>query len=88
MLLNDNEVLYFGDSARVECNNGFRNVGPDSIKCLANQTLTEVPRCKDIDECAESISNCALKTTNCINLEGGYYCQCQTGFQSHICKLL
>lgn len=88
IVLNGVNHLVFGDSAHVECNNGFRNVGADSIKCLANRTLSGQPKCRDIDECALPSSGCAVKTTICNNLEGSYYCQCQKGFQSQLSKHL
>lgn len=33
----------------------------------------------DINECAESLSNCTSEAT-CINTGGGYYCNCPTGY--------
>ncbi|KAI1733255.1 CUB domain-containing protein [Ditylenchus destructor] len=82
--LEQEQSLYFGDSARVECNVGFRSVGAESIKCLANQTVSGTPGCKDVDECAEQLSSCTPKSTSCVNLEGGYSCECQTGFQPQL----
>lgn len=86
IILNGANHLVFGDSAHIDCNSGFRNIGTDSIKCLANQTLSGQPDCRDIDECASLSSGCAAKTTTCNNLEGGYYCQCKKGFQSQLSK--
>ena len=34
----------------------------------------------DIDECAENGDQCHVKAT-CINEDGGYSCQCQTGYE-------
>uniref|UniRef100_A0A0R3RA38 Sushi domain-containing protein n=1 Tax=Brugia timori TaxID=42155 RepID=A0A0R3RA38_9BILA len=56
--------------ARVECQPGFRTVGADSLKCLANQTLSDVPECQDIDECAEGSAICSIPSTKCINMPG------------------
>ncbi|CAD5221161.1 unnamed protein product [Bursaphelenchus okinawaensis] len=77
-------ALEFGDSARVECSPGFRSTGADSVKCLANQTLSQVPECRDVDECAEGIASCFVKSTKCINLKGGYTCQCLDGFRPQL----
>ena len=34
--------LQFGNSLRVECHSGFQSVGAETLKCLANQTLSGV----------------------------------------------
>lgn len=81
------ERFEFGDLARVECQPGFRTVGADSLKCLANQTLSDVPECQDIDECAEGSAICSIQSTKCINMPGGYHCQCLSGFQAQLCKI-
>ncbi|KAL3983031.1 EGF-like domain family protein [Acanthocheilonema viteae] len=78
------ERFEFGDLARVECQPGFRTVGADSLKCLANQTLSDVPKCEDIDECAEGSAICNVQSTKCINMPGGYHCQCLSGFQAQL----
>lgn len=80
------EKFEFGDSARIECQTGFRTVGADSLKCLANQTLSDMPECRDIDECAEGSAVCSAQSTKCINMPGGYHCQCLSGFQPQLCK--
>ncbi|KAL3108455.1 hypothetical protein niasHT_015377 [Heterodera trifolii] len=72
--------MLYGESLRVECRNGFRSVGAETVKCLANQTLSGVPQCNDIDECAEKMANCASKSSQCVNTPGGYQCQCLKGF--------
>jgi hypothetical protein len=33
----------------------------------------------DINECAESLSNCTREAT-CVNTGGGYYCDCPAGY--------
>uniref|UniRef100_A0A914C4L0 Fibropellin-1 n=1 Tax=Acrobeloides nanus TaxID=290746 RepID=A0A914C4L0_9BILA len=76
--------LEFGDSAKVECEPGFRNVGTDSVKCLANQTLSGTAECQDIDECIDGTANCSPKSTGCVNMPGGYHCQCQRGYQPQL----
>ncbi|OZC07372.1 sushi domain protein, partial [Onchocerca flexuosa] len=78
------ERFEFGDLARIECQPGFRTVGADSLKCLANQTLSDVPECQDIDECAEGSAICNIQSTKCINMPGGYHCQCLSGFQAQL----
>jgi hypothetical protein len=37
--------------------------------------------CVDIDECFEGADNCTEDAT-CVNVEGGYYCDCDPGFES------
>ena len=34
--------LQFGDALRIQCRPGFRSVGAETLKCLANQTLSGV----------------------------------------------
>ncbi|VDM23842.1 unnamed protein product [Toxocara canis] len=80
------EHFEVGDSARIECLPGFRSVGADSLRCLANQTLSDVAECRDIDECAEGSAVCSAQSTKCINMPGGYHCQCLSGFQPQLCK--
>ncbi|VDD92750.1 unnamed protein product, partial [Enterobius vermicularis] len=59
------EKFEFGDSAHIECHPGFRTVGVDSLRCLANQTLSDVAECRDIDECAEACTPAStLKATS------------------------
>lgn len=82
MVLPFRGVLEFGEAARVECRPGFRSTGADFVKCLANQTLSTVPECQDIDECVEGIASCAAKSSRCVNLEGGYECRCLAGFRA------
>ncbi|CAJ0918219.1 unnamed protein product, partial [Mesorhabditis belari] len=74
------EKFHFGDTARVECDFGYKSDGADEVKCLANQTLSSIPKCIDIDECAEQKSLCSESSTICKNLPGGYTCQCLSGF--------
>jgi len=35
----------------------------------------------DVDECAEGMSTCDLSSTECVNVVGGYFCQCRPGFR-------
>uniref|UniRef100_A0A914GWY3 Uncharacterized protein n=1 Tax=Globodera rostochiensis TaxID=31243 RepID=A0A914GWY3_GLORO len=72
--------LLFGESLRVECRHGFRSMGAETVKCLANQTLSGASECRDIDECAEKLANCASKSSQCVNTPGGYHCRCLKGF--------
>lgn len=78
--------LEFGGSARVECAPGFRIMGPDTVTCMANETLSGTPECRDVDECVEGTANCNAKSTACVNMPGGYYCQCRSGFKSQLGK--
>ena len=34
----------------------------------------------DIDECAEGIDNCGRVSTDCVDVNGSYECQCKTGY--------
>lgn len=81
------EKFEFGDSAHIECHPGFRTVGVDSLRCLANQTLSDVAECRDIDECAEGLAVCSPQSTKCINMPGGYHCQCLAGFQPQLSEI-
>uniref|UniRef100_A0A9J2P4X9 Sushi, von Willebrand factor type A, EGF and pentraxin domain-containing protein 1 n=1 Tax=Ascaris lumbricoides TaxID=6252 RepID=A0A9J2P4X9_ASCLU len=78
------ERFEVGDSVRIECLPGFRSVGAASLRCLANQTLSDVAECRDIDECAEGSAVCSAQSTKCINMPGGYHCQCLSGFQPQL----
>ena len=80
-------ILEFDDEAKVQCDFGFRNNGVETVKCLANQTLSTIPVCADINECAEQASSCSTKSTVCKNLAGGYFCECRQGFQPQKGKL-
>uniref|UniRef100_A0A7E4V9J7 Sushi, von Willebrand factor type A, EGF and pentraxin domain-containing protein 1 n=1 Tax=Panagrellus redivivus TaxID=6233 RepID=A0A7E4V9J7_PANRE len=73
--------LAFDDVAQVQCVPGYRTDGVDEVKCLANQTLSTIPKCVDVDECAEQIATCSAKSTKCVNLPGGYFCECKQGFK-------
>ena len=35
---------------------------------------------QDINECIEGTDTCDDVTTNCVNVEGGFTCQCKLGF--------
>lgn len=76
----DRDRLHYGDSVRVECAAGFRLHGPELVHCLANQTLSTLPECRDLDECAEELGACATQSTQCMNAIGGYECRCLAGF--------
>lgn len=62
-------------------------MGPDTVTCLANETLSGTPECRDIDECIEGTANCNAKSTACVNMPGGYYCQCRSGFKPQLGEL-
>lgn len=56
------------------------------IKCGANQTFEQVPKCVDIDEC-QMPGTCDAGSTNCKNLVGGYQCECKSGYSPSLdCK--
>ncbi|PIO61201.1 sushi domain protein, partial [Teladorsagia circumcincta] len=78
------QPFQFGDAARVHCDAGFRADGPEEVKCLANQSLSTVPSCRDVNECAEGLAQCQEASTKCVNLPGGYTCQCLSGFQPQL----
>ena len=46
----DGMTLEFDDSAKAVCRPGFHLSGPDNVRCMANRTFTERPKCVDIDE--------------------------------------
>ncbi|CAJ0600817.1 unnamed protein product [Cylicocyclus nassatus] len=78
------QPFQFGDAAKVHCDAGFHADGPEEVKCLANQSLSAVPSCRDIDECIQGLSQCQEGSTRCVNLPGGYSCQCLDGFQPQL----
>lgn len=84
MLVAADKVYYFGDSTRVVCRQGFRAVGPDSVTCMANQTFSAMPVCEDINECADGSADCIPGSTKCVNLPGGYRCDCLPGYQAQL----
>jgi len=90
--------FYFQDEVRVQCYRGYKLdmshlVGGPApglingiIRCGANQTFDNVPKCVDIDEC-QLISTCDLASTTCKNLPGGYQCECKQGYSPNLdCK--
>ncbi|KAI6239571.1 Sushi, von Willebrand factor type A, EGF and pentraxin domain-containing protein 1 [Aphelenchoides fujianensis] len=84
IVVSGNGRLEFGDSARVECAAGYRLSGPEVVHCLANQTLSPVSECRDLDECVEELATCSAKSTECENLDGGYSCRCLNGFRPQL----
>ncbi|VDM57878.1 unnamed protein product, partial [Angiostrongylus costaricensis] len=75
----------FGDVARLHCDAGFRVNGPEEVRCcLANQSLSAVPSCHDVNECTEGLAQCQEASTQCVNLPGGYTCRCLSGFQPQL----
>lgn len=92
--------FYYLDEARVQCQRGYRldvahlngsqasgqQLVTGIVRCGANQTFEQVPRCVDVDEC-QVASTCDLATTLCKNLPGGYHCECKPGFAANLeCK--
>ncbi|CAI4229546.1 unnamed protein product [Auanema sp. JU1783] len=78
------EVFRFGDVAKVVCEDGFRVEGVDEVKCLANQTVSHVSSCRDVNECSEGLAKCQGPSTSCVNLPGGYSCDCLEGYQPQL----
>ncbi|PAV81139.1 hypothetical protein WR25_22383 [Diploscapter pachys] len=78
------EIFRFGDIARVTCNPGYGLRGPEEVRCLSNQTLSQVPECVDIDECKNGMAKCRADSTSCHNIPGGYECKCLKGFESEL----
>lgn len=37
---------------------------------------------EDIDECSNGPSVCQSSSSDCVNLEGSFYCQCHPGYRS------
>ena len=74
-----------------ECKSGFEGSG---VNCVAKTTPTVAPTtppscdigfffdgksCVDFDECATGLNDCHSDAT-CNNIEGGYTCECKSGF--------
>lgn len=48
-VIDQTRKYYYGDEARVQCHRGFKLTGgPSIIKCGANQTFTNVPKCEGV----------------------------------------
>ena len=73
----------FGDEARVQCHRGYKLDGHPVIKCGANQTFDNLPKCRDVDECLSS-SACDLASTQCSNTNGAHFCKCKEGFEPNL----
>uniref|UniRef100_A0A915IT90 Uncharacterized protein n=1 Tax=Romanomermis culicivorax TaxID=13658 RepID=A0A915IT90_ROMCU len=84
VILNADKQYFYEDSTKVVCRSGFRPVGSDTIRCLANQTFSSAPECRDIDECAEVQSGCSVTSTRCENMPGGFQCRCLSGYEPQL----
>ncbi|UYV83192.1 clec-78 [Cordylochernes scorpioides] len=73
---------FFGDEAKVQCHRGFRLEGNAVITCGPNQNFTELPMCRDVDEC--SATSCDTASTTCTNTAGGFFCRCKEGFEPNL----
>ena len=75
-----------------ECNNGFIGDGKNCIVTTTPSTPSVPPSCDigffldintltciDFDECASGLNDCHADAT-CSNTEGGYTCECKSGF--------
>ncbi|XP_055635764.1 uncharacterized protein LOC129775276 isoform X1 [Toxorhynchites rutilus septentrionalis] len=69
---------YYGDEVRIQCHKGYRQVGPNIVKCNADQEFDAIPTCEDINECVTS--PCDIASTECMNTQGSFHCQCKDGF--------
>ncbi|KAG0433549.1 hypothetical protein HPB47_019805, partial [Ixodes persulcatus] len=76
-------AYYFEDEAKVQCHKGYRLEGNHVITCGPNQTFTNLPTCRDINECASS-SACDSASTICTNTSGGFFCKCKKGFEPNL----
>lgn len=47
--------------------------------------LLQAPSCVDINECQDGSAACIPASTECINLPGGYKCQCLSGYEAQMC---
>ncbi|CAD6196234.1 unnamed protein product [Caenorhabditis auriculariae] len=74
----------YGDVARVVCDPGFVIDGPEEVRCLANQSLSSVPTCVDVNECENGLAQCQNIGTKCVNVPGSYVCECVAGFQPQL----
>ena len=70
---------YYQDQAKVRCYKGFRLIGSNIISCGEEEEFTNLPKCVDIDECANP--QCDFSTTECVNTPGSHYCKCKTGME-------
>ena len=66
---------YYQDRASVRCNKGFRLIGTNIISCGEDQEFVNLPKCVDIDECANP--QCDFSSTECVNTAGSHYCKCK-----------
>nr|CAD7258136.1 unnamed protein product [Timema shepardi] len=73
---------YFGDEARVQCHKGYKLIGSNIIKCGVDQKFLNVPKCEDVNECANS--QCDTASSECINTPGSFHCRCRKGFAPNL----
>jgi hypothetical protein len=59
--------------------------GSYKCECLPGYATTDQDRCIDIDECTQNNGGCQHF---CHNTEGGYFCDCRTGFEVRYRTLL
>lgn len=80
-IVDSKRKYFFEDEARIQCHRGFKLDGLATIKCGANQTFDDLPKCRDIDECT-SPAACDGASTECTNTPGGFFCKfCPTLFE-------
>ena len=70
------------------CDGALNNANRNTQNCTTWR-LTRVDRqmcCwtlfTDIDECADGLATCDDVSSDCINVPGGYHCQCRSGFRA------
>jgi len=88
---------YFGDGKECEQDDACDNLDcgdnavcvegdtDDSRECQCAIGFEGDPEqsCADIDECADEGDNdCESDTSECLNLDGGYYCNCNDGYEN------
>jgi hypothetical protein len=72
------------ECAQLKCgSNTVCSGAPGQRKCDCAPGFSNDPQdgCVDIDECATGDATCDSANSNCLNVDGGYVCDCQSGFE-------
>lgn len=83
-MVNADKEYFFEDATKIVCRPGFKPMGLDTIRCLANQTFSLPPECRDVDECSDGQSGCSPTSTRCENMPGGFQCRCLSGYEPQL----